>query len=312
MGGGFEDDSAEQASAGWSTRTSPTTTSARSRWCSGRRSAAIPTTRRARTWRWSTRTCTRRWRSRCSRPRTSCSSEHNYRRPVYIAHVNGGVARVAKTKAVDTAESSAVLRPQRLRLVGAAVRAREGARARRRRHDGQARRDRRRQAADDPARRPARRAAQDAVDAAALGGGRRRLDRAHVVDGELKLGPESQGAFPGPACYDLGGREATLTDAFVAAGMLNPDRFLGGRRALRVDLAKRRCSATSAAIDAAERVIDIAADMVADGRARHARARAGGRLRALLLRRQRRELRRARRASASASTARTCSRSARC
>ena len=32
--------------------------------------------------------------------------EHNYRRPVYIAHVNGGVARVSKTKAVDTAESS--------------------------------------------------------------------------------------------------------------------------------------------------------------------------------------------------------------
>ena len=33
--------------------------------------------------------------------------QHNYRRPVYIAHVNGGVARVSKTKAVDTAESSA-------------------------------------------------------------------------------------------------------------------------------------------------------------------------------------------------------------
>src|ERR687885_594981 len=32
--------------------------------------------------------------------------EHNYRRPVYIAHVNGGVARISKTKAVDTAESS--------------------------------------------------------------------------------------------------------------------------------------------------------------------------------------------------------------
>ncbi len=32
--------------------------------------------------------------------------EHNYKRPVYIAHVNGGVARVSKTKAVDTAESS--------------------------------------------------------------------------------------------------------------------------------------------------------------------------------------------------------------
>ena len=54
-----------------------------------------------------------------------------------------------------------------------------------------------------------------------------------------QLGPESQGAYPGPACYDLGGKQATLTDAFVAAGMLNPERFLGGRRALRVDLAQR-------------------------------------------------------------------------
>ena len=93
-------------SGGSSTRTSPTTTSARCRSCWAARSAATRTTRRARTWRWSTPTCTRRWPSRCSRPRTSCSSEHNYRRPVYIAHVNGGVARVAKTKAVDTAESS--------------------------------------------------------------------------------------------------------------------------------------------------------------------------------------------------------------
>ena len=81
----------------------------------------------------------------------------------------------------------------------------------------------------------------------AVGGG----SIAREVDGELTLGPESQGAFPGPACYDLGGREATLTDAFVAAGMLNPERFLGGRRALRVDLARRRCSGRG--IDAAER-----------------------------------------------------------
>ena len=79
----------------------------------------------------------------------------------------------------------------------------------------------------------------------AVGGG----SVARGADGEVQLGPESQGAYPGPACYDLGGKQATLTDAFVAAGMLNPERFLGGRRALRVDLARagaRRPRARSA------------------------------------------------------------------
>jgi N-methylhydantoinase A/oxoprolinase/acetone carboxylase beta subunit len=40
------------------------------------------------------------------------------------------------------------------------------------------------------------------------------------------------GAYPGPACYDLGGDNATLTDSFLVSGMLNPERFLGGRRHL--------------------------------------------------------------------------------
>ena len=77
------------------------------------------------------------------------------------------------------------------------------------------------------------------MDAAALRGGRRWLGRAQAPTASVQLGPESQGAYPGPACYDLGGKQATLTDAFVAAGMLNPERFLGGRRALRVDLAQQ-------------------------------------------------------------------------
>ena len=47
--------------------------------------------------------------------------------------------------------------------------------------------------------------------------------------GFLQVGPQSAGADPGPACYGQGGEEATLTDANLALGRLNPEFFLGGR-----------------------------------------------------------------------------------
>src|ERR671930_621172 len=46
--------------------------------------------------------------------------------------------------------------------------------------------------------------------------------------GLLKVGPQSAGASPGPACYGLGGGEPTVTDANLLLGYLNPDYFLGG------------------------------------------------------------------------------------
>jgi N-methylhydantoinase A len=46
--------------------------------------------------------------------------------------------------------------------------------------------------------------------------------------GGLHVGPRSAGADPGPACYGRGGTEATLTDANLVAGRLDPDYFLGG------------------------------------------------------------------------------------
>jgi len=46
--------------------------------------------------------------------------------------------------------------------------------------------------------------------------------------GGLKVGPRSAGAMPGPACYDRGGTEATVTDASIVLGYLNPDYFAGG------------------------------------------------------------------------------------
>lgn len=47
--------------------------------------------------------------------------------------------------------------------------------------------------------------------------------------GMLRVGPQSSGARPGPACYMRGGKEATVTDANVILGYLDPDYFLGGR-----------------------------------------------------------------------------------
>jgi len=50
--------------------------------------------------------------------------------------------------------------------------------------------------------------------------------------GLLKVGPDSSGAEPGPACYGYGGRDATITDADLALGFLDEDYFLGGKMKL--------------------------------------------------------------------------------
>lgn len=57
------------------------------------------------------------------------------------------------------------------------------------------------------------------------------------VRGVPRVGPRSAGADPGPACYGQGGTEATVTDACVALGIIDPDVFLGGRRHLDAKLA---------------------------------------------------------------------------
>jgi N-methylhydantoinase A len=55
----------------------------------------------------------------------------------------------------------------------------------------------------------------------------------------LHVGPESAGADPGPACYARGGTRATVTDANLVLGYLDPRNFLGGRIALDGDAAQR-------------------------------------------------------------------------
>lgn len=56
--------------------------------------------------------------------------------------------------------------------------------------------------------------------------------------GLLRVGPRSAGADPGPACYGRGGAEATVTDAAVGLGWIDPSYFLGGRLMLDVEAAR--------------------------------------------------------------------------
>ncbi|TMG82447.1 MAG: hypothetical protein E6H76_16005, partial [Betaproteobacteria bacterium] len=57
--------------------------------------------------------------------------------------------------------------------------------------------------------------------------------------GALRVGPRSAGASPGPACYDLGGTEPTVTDAYAALGYLNPSSIAGGAKSIVVDNARQ-------------------------------------------------------------------------
>ena len=58
------------------------------------------------------------------------------------------------------------------------------------------------------------------------------------ADGELRVGPLSAGASPGPACFGLGGDTLTATDVWLLLGYLEPGEFLGGRRKLDVEPAR--------------------------------------------------------------------------
>ena len=67
--------------------------------------------------------------------------------------------------------------------------------------------------------------------------------------GLLKVGPDSAGANPGPACYGRGGTNATVTDADVVLGYLNPDYFLGGTMELDLPAAERALAELGRQID---------------------------------------------------------------
>jgi N-methylhydantoinase A len=82
---------------------------------------------------------------------------------------------------------------------------------------------------------PARLASLDINAVGAGGGSIAWFDR----DGLMKVGPQSAGAQPGPACYGRGGTEATVTDANLVLGRLSPKGLLGGDMALDASLARK-------------------------------------------------------------------------
>jgi N-methylhydantoinase A len=85
------------------------------------------------------------------------------------------------------------------------------------------------------------------IDIHTLGAGGGSIAR---VDGGgiLHVGPESAGADPGPACYGRGGSAATVTDANLTLGLLDPANFLGGRMRLDPSAARRAVGKVAGAL----------------------------------------------------------------
>lgn len=74
------------------------------------------------------------------------------------------------------------------------------------------------------------------VDVNAIGSGGGSIAWLDSANG-LRVGPESAGSVPGPACYGRGGKQATVTDASIVLGYLDPNYFAGGSLSLNPDLA---------------------------------------------------------------------------
>ncbi len=106
---------------------------------------------------------------------------------------------------------------------------------------------------------PVQIAMMDIFEVSAGGGSIARVD-----DGALRLGPQSAGASPGPACYGLGGTEPTVTDANLMLGRLGADRFLGGEMKLDAAAAERALKSGIgdplglSAVEAADGILRIA------------------------------------------------------
>ncbi len=158
-------------------------------------------------------------------------------RPLMVAHSHGGVARVAKTRAIDTYASGPALGVIGAGSVGKTYNFRNvvtvdiggtsldlGLI-----RDGACSYDPTPTISGLPVNVP-----MISTYSVALGGGSiASLDSSR----SLRIGPKSAGARPGPACFDLGGLEPTVTDADVVLGFIDPNYFLGGRIKLKKERA---------------------------------------------------------------------------
>lgn len=163
--------------------------------------------------------------------------QRGYRKPLLVVHSNGGAARVAKTTALNTYNSGPAAG-----FIGCSKIARElynisefvsvdvggtsvdigvgtGGRVTVEREplvEGM-------------------RIGMPMVTLGTAGGGGGSIARVDFESKAIKVGPESAGALPGPAAYNLGGIEPTVTDADLVLGYLDPDYFLGGKKKLNKD-----------------------------------------------------------------------------
>lgn len=153
--------------------------------------------------------------------------------PLLIVHATGGVARVAKTKALDTCDSGPAAG-----MLGAAFLARKyGLKNVVTVDVGGTSTDIGLVANGEPSYNEERRISgvpikERFIESISIGGGGSSKARLQGAAKQLKVGPESAGAMPGPACFGLGGSTPTVTDAWVVLGYIDPKYFLGGRKKL--------------------------------------------------------------------------------
>jgi len=160
-----------------------------------------------------------------------------YHKNLFIVHNNGAVARVAKTRAINTYNSGPAAGLLGARLIGGLYGADDLISA-----DmggtsfdlgyvrgGQPSYTLEPDVEGFPVNVP-----MLSIRAIGAGGG----SIASVNGGGLQVGPQSAGALPGPVCFDLGGGEPTVTDADLVLGLLDPDFFLGGAMQLNADKAR--------------------------------------------------------------------------
>ena len=197
----------------------------------------------------------------------------HYHGTFLVSHINGGVAGIAKTKAIDTIESGPILgihasvffaQLYGLKDVVAMDIGGTTAKVSTLRNGLPINRK-----PSDFFGIPVEISLPD-LRSIALGGGSVVKPAGAAGNSRIELGPESMGSFPGPACYGLGGDQPTLTDAFVTAGLINPEFFLGGAKPLDRDLAQSVIENQVAkpmnvsVEEACRRVIDRAFELVAD------------------------------------------------